>query len=149
VNLITKGFHVFLAALIAVPLGAGGICCCLTDGLAQEFQAERAVAKAPAASCCSQGAMEAPPAPAEPGPPVACPMDADGEDSCECPVRDTALISATPSALVFVQAAPPIAAAPVAVAAPAPAAVPVAAVPAAPHPPPKSKLYLQHSVLRS
>jgi hypothetical protein len=75
--LFSRVFRVFLALLVAVPFGAGGLCCCLFAESSPELAA------APAPSCCAgeTAPVERPSCP-EPG----------GEE-CECPARDVALLA--------------------------------------------------------
>ncbi len=138
--LASNTLRVFLALLMAVPLGAGGICCCLTDGMAAEFLAEVKVPPAPKSPCCSVPEPVA--APLTPG---AC--EQEGED-CECPALDDATLSAR-SSVGAIAAAHALAAIPAPEAEPVPVTAPDAPpAPPAP-PPPKVPVYLAHSVFRS
>jgi hypothetical protein len=73
--MFSRVFRTFLALVIAVPFGAGGLCCCL-------FAESRPVAAAPA-SCCADDA-----APVERS---SCPQG--GEEDCGCPTREAALLA--------------------------------------------------------
>ena len=133
-QLASNALRVFLALLLAVPLGAGGLCCCLTDGIGQEVTAEMRAASAP--SCCTKSE----PAPAASG----CPEEAE----CECPaVSDAELTPRTsvPAVAVVVHALAPPAASPE----PVVAAGPAGRVAPSAHSPPGVPLYLAHSVFRS
>ncbi|MGH2569688.1 MAG: hypothetical protein ACRDGR_00590, partial [bacterium] len=72
--MISTVFRTFLALLIAVPFGAGGLCCCL-------FAGSRPVAAAPA--CCGDDTT-----PIERS---SCPQS--DEDDCGCPAREAALLA--------------------------------------------------------
>ena len=74
-TLLWKSFHLLLAVLIAVPLGPGGICCCLLTG-SGEKGLEAIAVEATGDSCCGREAPEVPTSPA-------CPTE-DGRDDCDC-----------------------------------------------------------------
>jgi hypothetical protein len=83
---VARAFRVLVAFAVALPLGRGGICCCL---LGDDLPA--AIAKArpvePARSCCSQPApVDSTPAPHVPE-----------RDDCDCPQRDNAVLTTAPS----------------------------------------------------
>ncbi len=75
-----RAFHIIISLLVAVPLGAGGLCCCL---LGQTDAAAAATPAEPTHPCC----------PSDPAPPdrgQSSPIDTD-ESDCDCPVREAAL----------------------------------------------------------
>jgi hypothetical protein len=123
---ISQAFRVLVALLVAVPLGAGGLCCCLLGSPAAAHDA--AVPSTP--SCCAGEST-----------PIATPASAEHEDDCSCPARDAGVLA---------KSAPVESAAPVAPAAVVPAAAPSVAVViafaglavhATPYPPPKVPLF--------
>ncbi|MCA9750629.1 MAG: hypothetical protein KC591_00425 [Gemmatimonadetes bacterium] len=65
--------RVFLAVLVALPLGAGGICCCLFE---KPVQSPEVATARP--SCCA--AAETPASPDEPS----------KDEDCHCPARELA-----------------------------------------------------------
>ncbi len=82
---MTRAFHILVSLLVAVPLGAGGLCCCLI-GQADDAQ-ETVVAEATHSCCPSESTPSAPPDSGQ-----SCPSEESGED-CGCPERDTALVA--------------------------------------------------------
>jgi hypothetical protein len=81
---MTRAFHVLVALLVAVPLGAGGLCCCV---LGAPHDAPERVAAEPAHACCPP---ETPAADSDEG-------DTEDPHRCDCPVRETGLLaSGTP-----------------------------------------------------
>jgi hypothetical protein len=132
-----KAFHILVAVFVAVPLGAGGLCCCLLGTHDREIE----VAAEPAHSCCaSEPAGAAAPAREPAGRPCA-----DRGDDCGCPARDAAI---TKSASESQLPAP----APAAAAVPEPGEVALApfapAVERAVDHPPKRPLFRTLSVIR-
>ena len=97
-SLAGKAFRLVVAALVAIPLGPGGVCCCVvgcdSPGNAPGPAAD-VVMIAPAGeahSCCSEPAPIADTC--SPEPIAGCDRTADRhEDGCDCPVRDAAVES--------------------------------------------------------
>ncbi|MGQ0723544.1 MAG: hypothetical protein ACT4PE_18495 [Candidatus Eiseniibacteriota bacterium] len=79
--MFSKAFRVLAALLVAVPLGVGGLCCCLLGAPDAHRHAAAPTALAP---CCAD---ENTPAAPRPGP-------ADDED-CSCPSRDAGVLAAS------------------------------------------------------
>lgn len=91
---MTKAFHVLVSLMVALPLGAGGLCCCLVGELPSHAAhavaiASPAKAATPVHSCCSVPAAAAESDTSDP----ARPDDA-GEHKCGCPERETAVLAA-------------------------------------------------------
>ena len=137
-SVFAKSFRALVALMIAVPLGPGGLCCCLIG--ATDVMAAEAVAPAPT-SCCSQPAVPA--VPPAPEPPVA---DLDAAE-CDCPVRDAGFLPERVQSLSAVPPAPAVET--VSVVAPAALGPIEAPLPPSPVPPPKIALHLALSVLIS
>jgi hypothetical protein len=77
VRVVSKALRVFMALLLAVPLGGGGLCCCLIG-----TAGGHSVASLPAAPCCPAES-----APAQP------PAGAKHENDCRCPTREAGLLA--------------------------------------------------------
>lgn len=138
-SLWNRSLRVLAALLIAVPLGQGGLCCCLFG--MPETVLETAAAE-PEHGCCASAA-----APVESAD-SSCPADQhDGE--CGCPVRDVSLLAAGSGAPLLLAQASTLEASVV----PTEAGVRVLATSVDlashhPHPPPKQPLYRTLSTLR-
>lgn len=126
---LTFAVRLWMALMIAVPLGPGGLCCCLL-GAAQATACDEAPAEP--RGCCSESAPAQTP-------------DAD----CDCPIRDVVILVGADVALAL--EAPPAATPFVPAPAPGlvriPAAAPSAAAPALP-PPRAVPLFRTLSVIR-
>jgi len=132
---MTRALHILLALVVALPLGAGGLCCCLfaigTADVARDSGAP---------ACCSNAS-----APATSQAP--CPA-AEGAD-CECPSRDAALVEVPASGKLLSAPGSMLAM----IAPPADAASLAGDVSRShgsriPHPPPKQPLYRTFSSIR-
>lgn len=127
-------FHSLVALSVALPLGAGGFCCCL---IGHGHRAAPAAVAAETHACCAENA----PAPARPDP--------EKDHHCACPARELAVFAkaqAGPALLETVSA-------PGDFLPPAPAPIVFAGVEPSPvlpveHPPPRVPLDLAPSLLR-
>lgn len=127
--------HSFVSLVVALPLGAGGFCCCLI-GHGHDDAAPAAAFAVESHSCCS--GSEAP-APADPEP----------DHRCECPARELAVFAKTTTAPALYESAsavgdllsPPAAFTVLLTAEAAP-------VPPVAHPPPRPPLDRTPSLLR-
>jgi len=141
---MTKTFHILVSVMVALPLGAGGLCCCLLGDSPAPMSAVASVpAPPPAHSCCS-----GPAEPAAAAPDDAAAPDTAGGHKCGCPERETALLAAVAGQepVAAGTAFPTALLAPVALPA-APVTETAAAFPARPDPPPKRPLFRTLSVL--
>ena len=89
-NVFEKSLRIALALVVALPLGPGGICCCL-------FGEAQAAETAPApASCCQEA-----PVPEREG----CPSSSE-DPECACPEREVAELAPSLNGGPFVGPAP-------------------------------------------
>jgi hypothetical protein len=137
-GILQTSLRIAMALLIALPLGPGGICCCLFEEAAAAVRVEQAEPAAPAPCCHAEA----------PSPERAAASDAgEHEKDCGCPERDAAELGASPIGVPFVGPAPESPAP----AAPAEAIRPVFAEPApapeAPPPGPSPPAARRHAVL--
>jgi hypothetical protein len=125
--LVSRALHASIALLIAIPFGAGGLCCCLFAAPRPEIAAD------PVSPCCAGETV--------PVERPSCP-ERDGED-CKCPAREAGLL-AKPASDAGALPEAPVAAVPALVRAPAgeiPGAHAGPAVRRNPYPPPKAPIY--------
>ncbi len=93
---MSKAFRILVSALVAAPLGAGGLCCCLLgtpDVAAQDTAAQDTATQAAtqtARPCCAELAAPGTSTPA-------CETDAE-TDECGCPERETATLASSTAA---------------------------------------------------
>ncbi len=108
-----KALRMLVAVLVAVPLGPGGICCCLFGGDApgDVEDAQVLVASGGGGSCCSSPAAPAAAHPAPGSAPVVAEAADAHEGGCDCPVRDAAVevsptVAASPASADAIRVAP-------------------------------------------
>jgi hypothetical protein len=77
--MLAKAFRILAALLVAVPLGIGGLCCCLIGASPAGLEL---AAIAPPSSCCDAARA--------PAPPADCPED---DEDCSCPSREAGLLA--------------------------------------------------------
>lgn len=139
---MSKAFRILVSALVAAPLGAGGLCCCLlgTPDVAAQDATTQAAAQA-AHPCCAELAAPGTSTPA-------CQTDAEA-DECGCPERETATLASSTAAPTAPTSVPTVMV--FAIASDLSATHDSGARPAdtrTPHPPPKQPRYRTLSVFR-
>ncbi len=93
---VSRALRVLISLAIAVPMGPGGLCCCIVGGDHVPAAVAQARAAAETHPCCI------PPAPSAP----VDRSDSSDRDDCGCPKRDDAVLVAANSDAAFAAPAP-------------------------------------------
>jgi hypothetical protein len=96
-SLLTKPLNTMLAVLVALPLGPGGLCCCVIGGACGHVDADSCAPAEAVHSCCCGDLVDAQPASPQTVPgAVACATQHDAA-GCNCPKRDDGVVPSVPN----------------------------------------------------